>query len=142
MKKVLVLGGSGFVGRSVCEQLSRRFPGLQLVVPTRRAPHATHLRVLPNIEIVVADVHDPVVLTRLVAGCDAVVNLVAILHGSKDEFDAVHRRLPETLTRAMHAAGVRRLVHVSAIGVASYAPSNYLRSRRTTCAARRPARRC
>jgi NADH dehydrogenase len=129
MKKVLVLGGSGFVGRSVCEQLARRFPGLQLVVPTRRAPHASHLRVLPNIDIVVADVQDPVVLTRLATGCDAVVNLVAILHGSAAEFDAVHHRLPLALTRAMHGAGVAQLVHVSALGAAAYAPSNYLRSK-------------
>jgi NADH dehydrogenase len=129
MKKVLVLGGSGFVGRSLCEQLVRRFPGLQLVVPTQRAAHAVHLRTLPGVEVVVADVHDPVTLTALVRGCDAVVNLVAILHGSASEFDTVHRRLPETLTRAMHGAGVMRLVHVSAIGAASYAPSNYLRSK-------------
>ncbi|MBI5721811.1 MAG: complex I NDUFA9 subunit family protein [Burkholderiales bacterium] len=129
MKKVLVLGGSGFVGRSVCEQLVRRYPSLHLVVPTRRAPHAGHLRILPAAEIVVADVHDPVALTALARGCDAVVNLVAILHGKAADFEAVHRRLPETLTRAMHAAGVARLVHVSALGAASYAPSNYLRSK-------------
>ena len=129
MKKILVLGGSGFVGRSVCEQLVRRHPGLRLVVPSRRALHAGHLRTLPGIEVVVADVHDPVRLTELVRGCDAVVNLVAILHGKASDFVAVHQRLPETLTRAMHGAGVSRLVHVSAIGAASYAPSNYLRSK-------------
>ena len=125
----LILGGSGFVGRSLCEQLVRRFSGIQLVVPTQRATHAVHLRTLPGVDVVVANVHDPVALTALVRGCDAVVNLVAILHGSAAEFDAVHRRLPETLTRAMHGAGVLRLVHVSAIGAASYAPSNYLRSK-------------
>lgn len=129
MNKVLVLGGSGFVGRSLCEQLVRRYPGIHIVVPTRRAPHAVHLRTLPGVEVVVANVHDPVSLTTLVRGCDAVVNLVAILHGSAADFDAVHRRLPESLTRAMHAAGILRLVHVSAIGAASYAPSNYLRSK-------------
>jgi len=129
MNRVLVLGGSGFVGRSVCEQLVRRFPGLQVVVPTRRALHAGHLRTLPGVEVAVADVHDPVRLTELVRGCDAVINLVAILHGSASEFEAVHQRLPQNLTRAMHAAGVLRLVHVSALGAASYAPSNYLRSK-------------
>lgn len=129
MKKVLVLGGSGFVGRSVCEQLVRRFPGIHVVVPTRRALHAGHLRTLPGLELVVADVHDPVRLTELVRGCDAVVNLIAILHGTPAEFEAVHQRLPQTLTRAMHGAGVLRLVHVSALGAAAYAPSNYLRSK-------------
>ena len=104
MKKILVLGGSGFVGHAVCELLTRRYPGVQLVVPTRRLTHASDLRVLPNIDVVQADVHDAVALTRLVRGCDAVINLVGILHGSAAEFDAVHRKLPETLARAMHAA--------------------------------------
>jgi NADH dehydrogenase len=129
MKKVLVLGGSGFLGRSVCEQLVRRFPGLHLVVPTRRAAHAGHLRTLPGVEIVVANVHDAATLAALARGCDAVVNLVAILHGRPQDFDAVHRGLPEALTRAMHGAGVSRLVHVSALGAAAYAPSHYLRSK-------------
>jgi NADH dehydrogenase len=129
MNKVLVLGGSGFVGRSVCEQLVRRFPGLHLVVPTRRLAHAGHLRVLPGIEIVQANVHDAARLATLARGSDAVINLVAILHGSAADFDAVHRALPEALTRALHGAGVMRLVHISALGVANYAPSNYLRSK-------------
>jgi NADH dehydrogenase len=127
MKKILVLGGTGFVGRSVCERLVRH--GLVPVVPTRRLAHAGHLRTLPPVDIVQADVHDAATLARLVRGCDAVVNLVAILHGTPAEFDAVHRALPEALTRAMHGGGVRRLVHISALGVAANAPSNYLRSK-------------
>ncbi|MCW5632211.1 MAG: complex I NDUFA9 subunit family protein [Rubrivivax sp.] len=129
MNKILVLGGSGFLGRSLCEQLVRRHPGAEIVVPTRRVVHAGHLRTLPLLTIAEADVHDAATLAALARGCDAVVNLVAILHGSAAEFDAVHHQLPATLTRAMHGAGVRRLVHVSALGAASYAPSNYLRSK-------------
>jgi len=129
MNKILVLGGSGFVGRSLCEQLVRRFPGLHLVVPTRRPGHAGHLRPLPGIDIAVANVHDAATLAALARGCDAVVNLIAILHGRPADFVAVHQRLPESLTRAMHGAGVQRLVHISALGAAAYAPSHYLRSK-------------
>lgn len=127
MKKILVLGGTGFVGRSVCERLVRH--GFAPVVPTRRLAHASHLRTLPPVEIVQTDVHDAATLAALARGCDAVVNLVAILHGTPAQFDAVHRALPEALTRAMHGAGVLRLVHVSALGAATYAPSHYLRSK-------------
>ncbi|MBL8342695.1 MAG: complex I NDUFA9 subunit family protein [Rubrivivax sp.] len=127
MNKILVLGGSGFVGRSVCERLVRH--GLAPVVPTRRLAHAAHLRTLPGVELVQAGVHDAASLAALARGCDAVINLVAILHGTPAQFDTVHRALPEALTRAMHGAGVRRLVHVSALGVAPYAPSHYLRSK-------------
>ncbi|MBK9134941.1 MAG: complex I NDUFA9 subunit family protein [Betaproteobacteria bacterium] len=129
MKKVLILGGSGFVGRSVCEQLVRRHPGLHMVLPTRRAAHASHLRLLPGAEVVVADVHDPVRLTALARGCDAVVNLIAILHGKAADFEAAHVRFAKTLARAMQAAGVKRLVHIGALGAASAAPSLYLRSK-------------
>jgi len=58
-----------------------------------------------------------------------VVNLVAILHGSAADFERVHVELPQRIAAACRAAGVARLVHVSALGVAADAPSNYLRSK-------------
>ncbi len=130
MNKVLVLGGTGFVGRSVCERLVERGEGSGLVrVPTRRLLHGQRVRALPTVEVVQADVHDSAQLTRLLQGVDAVINLVAILHGSVAAFERAHVTLPQTLVRACAAAGVRRLVHVSAIGVGPGAPSNYLRSK-------------
>lgn len=125
--KALVLGGTGFVGRSTCERLVRA--GWDLRVPTRRRAHGQALNPLPTLELVEADVHDPAALRVLLAGCDAVVNLVAILHGSAAAFDRTHVALPRTLAAAMQAAGVARLVHVSALGVGPGAPSNYLRSK-------------
>lgn len=132
MQRVLVLGGTGFVGRALCEQLAAANPSLRIVVPTRRAQHGKRLTALPTAELVQANVHDDATLARLVAGCDAVVNLVAILHGSAAAFDQVHVQLPRHLAQACRAAGVQRLVHVSALGVAEQvnaAPSNYLRSK-------------
>ncbi len=130
MNKILVLGGTGFVGRSVCERLVERGAGGGLVrVPTRRLLNGQRVRALPTVELVEADVHDAAQLQRLLQGVDAVINLVAILHGSAAAFERAHVTLPQTLVRACAAAGVRRLVHVSAIGVGPGAPSNYLRSK-------------
>jgi NADH dehydrogenase len=131
MKTILVLGGTGFVGRAVCARLVNRSGGAngRIVVPTRRAPHGNRVRSLPTVDPVAANVHDESQLARLVAGCDAVINLVAILHGSAADFEHVHVALPRRLAQACRTAGVRRLVHVSALGVGPGAPSNYLRSK-------------
>ncbi len=122
---VLVLGGSGFVGRALCEQLTRHFGGAaRITVPTRRLPHAQAVQSLPGVTVVQADVFND--LPRLVPGHDAVVNLVAILQGSAAAFEHVHVELPR---RIAAAAGARHVVHVSALGVGEQAPSRYLRSK-------------
>jgi NADH dehydrogenase len=131
LRKFLILGGTGFVGRSVCEKLVERSGGAEgrLRVATRRFPRARHLQLLPTVEIACGDVHDGATLARMLRDTDAVINLAAILHGSEAEFERVHVRLPGTLAAACNAAGVRRLVHVSALGAAIDGPSRYLRSK-------------
>ncbi|MEQ1685609.1 MAG: complex I NDUFA9 subunit family protein [Burkholderiaceae bacterium] len=131
MNNILILGGSGFVGRSVCDKLVERSGGAggQIVVPSRRPARAKHLQLLPTLRVVQADVHNAADLQRLVRGADAVINLVAVLHGSEAEFQRVHVDLPQKLAAACNATGVRRVVHVSALGVGDAAPSRYLRSK-------------
>lgn len=125
---VLVLGGSGFVGRALCEQLTRRLGAdVRITVPTRRLQHTRNLQSLPGVTVLQADVFRD--LPALVPGHDAVVNLIAILQGSAAAFEHAHVELPRRIAAAMGAAGVRRLVHVSALGVAEQAPSRYLRSK-------------
>ena len=131
MNNILILGGSGFVGRSVCDKLVERSGGAggQIVVPSRRPARVKYLQLLPTLRVVQADVHSATELQRLVQGADAVINLVAVLHGSAAEFERVHVELPRKLAEACNTAGVRRLVHVSALGVGDAAPSVYLRSK-------------
>jgi uncharacterized protein YbjT (DUF2867 family) len=126
--RIAVLGGTGFVGRSVCERLVRA-GAAAVVVPTRRLTHAQHLRTLPPVDVRQADVHEDQSLRRVLLGCDAVVNLVAILHGSAREFERVHVTLPRRLGQTCRSLGIQRVVHVSALGVSDDAPSAYLRSK-------------
>jgi uncharacterized protein YbjT (DUF2867 family) len=128
---ILILGGTGFVGRALCEQLVRQFGsgGPRLRVPTRHPAHAKGIQALPLVDVLTADVHDDAALDRLLAGCAAVVNLVAVLQGDEARFEQVHVNLPRRLAAACQRTGVRRVVHVSALGVAEDAPSRYLRSK-------------
>jgi uncharacterized protein YbjT (DUF2867 family) len=139
VESVLVVGGAGFIGRHLVAALTRR--GIRVTVPTRRPERARHLLLLPTLSVVQADLFAPGTLERLAASCQAVVNLVGILHsrrGRPDErgpndygpdFARLHVELPQAIVRACRTSGVARLLHVSAIGASPAAPSEYLRSK-------------
>jgi NADH dehydrogenase len=138
ISSVCILGGSGFVGGAIADQLSTR--GVRMRVVTRSEPRTAHLRVLPTMEIMVADPHDDGSLARSFEDMDAVINLVGILHpGTGYSFDAVHARFPGKVAEACRRAGVQRLLHMSALGAAESAPSEYLRSKAKGEAALRQA---
>ena len=124
INNVLVLGGTGLLGRHIVRQLAAR--GMQVRVPTRNRDRARELILLPTVDVVKADIHDPATLKRLLAPVDAVVNLVGILHGN---FQLVHVELPRKVLAACRETGVARLVHVSALKAKADGPSAYLRSK-------------
>lgn len=125
---ILVLGGSGFVGRHLVARLAT--DGHRVVVPTRRRERARHLILLPTVDVVEADVHDPATLASLVRGAAAAINLVGILNEtSRGDFERSHVELPRKLIAACRAAGVPRLLHMSALNADPQGPSMYLRSK-------------
>ena len=121
---VLVLGGSGFIGRHLVAALATR--GVRVTVPSRRRERAKHLILLPTVDVVETDVFARGALHRLLAGRQAVINLVGILHG---DFQRAHVELPQAIVNACRSAGVRRVLHMSALGSSRDAPSEYLRSK-------------
>jgi len=138
----LLLGGTGFVGRTLAETLCRpgHDDGPWLLAPTRHMGHGLAvLGAMPRVDVIEADLYDDMELARLVSGAAAVVNLIGILHGSEDEFERVHVALPRRLAAACNTAGVRRVIHISALGAAADAPSHYLRSKAAGEAALRQA---
>ena len=125
---ICVLGGTGFVGTELVARLA--LAGHWVRVPTRNLSRAQRLRVLETVELRVADVHSPPTLGQLFADCDAVINLVGILNPRRGaSFHAVHTELPAKVIAAARAAGVRQVLHMSALGVDARAPSQYLRSK-------------
>lgn len=136
MKNVLVIGGTGFLGTAIVRELARRpaTAACSFTLPTRRRDKAKHLLVLPTANVIDADVHDPATLARLMSGQDAVISLVGILKGGEGEpygkgFARTHVELPQKIATVAKAAGVRRVLHVSALKAAANAPSGYLRSK-------------
>ena len=127
MKKVLILGGTGFVGRHLCEKLAE-LP-CRVTVVTRRRSNAQHLQMLPMLDIAELASMEGASLMPLLAAHDAVVNLVAILHGNEAAFEKAHVQLPLELARACDAAGQRRIVHISALGASVDSASMYQRSK-------------
>jgi uncharacterized protein YbjT (DUF2867 family) len=125
---ICVLGGSGFVGKELVTQLA--LAGHWVRVPTRNQARAQTLRVLDTVELRTADVHSPPALGQLFVGCDAVINLVGILNPRRGaSFHAVHTELPAKVLAAARAAGVRHVLHMSALGADPHGPSRYLRSK-------------
>lgn len=133
-KHALVLGGSGFIGTAICNQLAEA--GYKITVPTRRYNRAKHLLTIPTCQIVQANIHDRAALSRLVDGKDVVINLLGILYSKPGKpygqgFRQNHVELPKALCAVMKSKRIKRLVHISALGVGAKnpAPSQYLRSK-------------
>ena len=125
--KIIILGGTGFIGSHICEKLIRA--GHEVTVPTRHLKNAREIQTLPGLQPVLCNVHDAAQLVQAVAGHEVLINLVAILHGSEAEFERVHVALPKSIVAACKAGGVKRIVQLSSLGAALDAPSQYLRSK-------------
>lgn len=126
---IVVLGGTGFVGRHLVLRLQR--DGHAIKVLSRNREKHRELAVLPRVVIVNADVHDPVALRCHLAGADAAINLVGILNETGHDgsgFRKAHVELTETLLAACTSAGVPRLLQMSSLR-AGEGESFYLRTR-------------
>ena len=127
---ICLLGGTGFVGRHLAARLAQRDYNVKILT---RAPERHYdLVVLPTVTLVEADVQDAKGLAREFAGCKAVVNLVGILNerGHRGRgFHQAHVELAGNVVEACRAAGVTRLLHMSALNAARDAPSHYLRTK-------------
>lgn len=126
-KRILILGGTGFVGRHVCEKLTRM--GCSMTVITRRASQAAAIQNLPRVRVLEGDVYNSAFLAQCMAQHDVVINLIAILHGTEAAFDKAHVQLPQVIAKACLASGVKRLIHISALGASLDGPSAYQRSK-------------
>lgn len=128
---VTVFGGSGFVGRHTVSALAKL--GYRVRAAERRPDLAGHLQPMGAVGQIVpvqANLRYPQSVKAAVEGADAVVNLVAILSPSgKQTFDAVHVEGARAVAKAAREAGVKRFVHISAIGANKAASAHYAQTK-------------
>jgi NADH dehydrogenase len=125
-KLVTVFGGSGFLGRHTVRALARA--GWRIKVATRHPARGFFLRPLGTvgqIDFVKCDVSDAESVAHAVMGADAVINLTGILFQKGQTFEDVQAEGAANIAQAAAAAGVRALVHVSAIGADANADAEY-----------------
>lgn len=138
IRKVCILGGTGFVGRHITEKLNAR--GIRVRILTRQRERHRDMLVMPNVELIEANPLDPAALSAYLEGMDAVINLVGILNerrtGRKDlpperrgDFHQLHVELPRLVVNTCAKLGVQRVLHMSALGADPVGPSAYQRSK-------------
>lgn len=125
---VTVFGGTGFIGRYVIDKLADA--GVIVRVATRSPASAYFLRTAGTTGQVVpfaCNIHDDASVAKAVEGTDWVINLIGILAegGKQQRFDTLHHLFPKRLAAAAANAGMKRLVHVSALGASLQAESVY-----------------
>jgi uncharacterized protein YbjT (DUF2867 family) len=113
--RVLVTGGTGFIGPKVVHAIRAAGHEVRLLVRKPDPKLAAKLDAW-GCELATGDVTDPETLRAAVAGCDAVVHLVAIIKGSRATFDRVMKQGTRNVVAAAKEAGVKRFLLMSALG--------------------------
>ncbi len=132
---ILLIGGNGFVGRVLAAQLQSR--GYSVLLPTRNLASARELRMLPKVHVEDANIHEFDELQNLCSRIKvggAVINLVGVLHDKTAKpygkvFKSAHVDLPGNIITAMQMHGLKRYLHMSALGADVQGPSMYQRSK-------------
>ncbi len=128
--QICILGGTGFVGRTIVSQLLKK--GYRVLILTRHRERHRDLLVYPSLSLIEADIYDPDQLKRNLHDTSVVINLVGILNEARNKrqsFQQAHVELTKTTAEAVAEVGVTRLLHMSASNADPSGPSQYLRSK-------------
>lgn len=129
-KVICIFGGSGFIGRSVCQELARA--GYRLKIATRIPESAYALKTYGDVGQIVpfqCNYKDVASIESAIEGCDYVINLVGILfEKGKNNFSRVHQDLPENIAKICALKKIRKFIHISALGIEK-SKSKYAKSK-------------
>lgn len=127
-KTIAIFGASGFLGSSIVLALNQSNYRIKLF--SRNKEKIKFWTVNPNIQIFDFNLDDLTQVKKDLKNTDVVINLIGILHQSKkNSFEKIHHLWPSDLSKIMKELGIKRLIHLSALGACINAPSLYLKSK-------------
>ena len=130
-KIIGIFGAGGFLGKHLMRQLTKL--DYRVKVATRNPHLKGYLKPLGNpgqIELFKTNIFNPEDVKQVLKNCDLAINLVGILYETrKQKFNQIHAQFPNQLSEICNELGVKKLVHVSALGVKEGHPSQYMQSK-------------
>ena len=128
---IALFGGSGFIGINLIRELTKL--DYRLKIPSRKPFLHGRLKPLGNpgqIELFKINIFNSEDVRQVLKNCHAVINLVGILHETrKQKFNHVHSEFPYLLSNLCNEMGIKKLIHVSALGVREGHSSKYIQSK-------------
>ena len=128
---IAILGGGGFLGRHLLRNLTTL--DYRIKIATRNPFQKGYLKPLGNpgqIELFKTNIYNPDDIRKVLKNCDAVINLVGILHEtSKQKFNDIHSKFPLLLSNLCTEIGIKKFIHISALGVKKKNSSKYMESK-------------
>ena len=130
-KIATIFGASGFIGRHLIRRLTEK--DFRIIVATRSPYLHGHLKPLGNpgqIDLEKVNLFEEENLRTLIKNSDVVINLVGILYeNKKQKFENIHVKFPSLLTKLCNEQNIKKLVHISALGINETANSQYMQSK-------------
>ena len=130
-KIIAIFGAGGFLGKHLMRELTKL--DYRVKVATRNPYLKGYLKPLGNpgqIELFKTNIFDSDSVKRILKNCDLVINLVGILHETKKQkFNQIHSQFPYLLSNLCNELGIKKLVHISALGVKERHNSIYMQSK-------------
>ena len=128
---IAIFGAGGFLGRHLLRKLTAL--DYRIKIGTRNPFQKGYLKPLGNagqIELFKTSIYNPEHIRRVIKNCDLVINLVGILYETKKQkFYDVHSKFPYLLSNLCAEAGIKKLIHISALGVKEKHISKYMQSK-------------
>ena len=127
--KIVILGGSGFIGAQLATKLSSMAE--KIIIPTRDIESNQGLKMIPNLEIIHLDAKDDRSVNLLFDKSDLVINTIGILNefDQDNSFDNIHYQLTKKISNSLRQNQVKRYLHISSLNADAKSSGKYLKSK-------------